>query len=78
MEQASSPVALVVEDDFLQREIVAVLLEESEMDVIRCDSAEMALRVLARNDGSVAMVFTDVNLAGKIDGVELAHFVSQH
>jgi hypothetical protein len=33
--------------------------------------------VLARNDGSVAMVFTDVNLAGKIDGVELAHFVSQ-
>ena len=24
------------------------------------------------------MIFTDVNLAGKIDGVELAHFVTQN
>jgi hypothetical protein len=27
--------------------------------------------------GRVAMIFTDVNLAGKIDGVELAHFTTQ-
>jgi hypothetical protein len=27
--------------------------------------------------GRVAMIFTDVNLAGKIDGVELANFTTQ-
>ena len=27
--------------------------------------------------GRVSMMFTDVNLAGRIDGVELAHFAAQ-
>src|SRR5882724_13722708 len=71
------PIALVVEDDVLQRELVVVLLEESEMDVIQCQSAEGALSVLDQVGKSVSMIFTDVNLAGKIDGVELAHFASQ-
>ena len=39
------PIALVVEDDMLQREEVAALLEESEMRVVQCDTAEEALRV---------------------------------
>jgi DNA-binding NtrC family response regulator len=71
------PTALVVEDDVLQRELAVALLEESEMDVIQCDSAEGALRVLEEMDGRVAMMFTDVGLAGRIDGVELAHFATQ-
>jgi CheY-like chemotaxis protein len=71
------PMALVVEDDVLQRELVTVLLEESEMSVIQCDSAEGALRVLEKIGGHVLMIFTDVNLTGKIDGVELAHFATR-
>ena len=71
-----APIALVVEDDPMQRELAATLLEESEMGVIECESAEAAMRVLERMDGAVAMIFTDVNLAGKIDGVELAHFAT--
>ena len=45
MGQASpfKPIALVVEDDASQRELVVVLLEESEMGVIQCQSAEEAL-----------------------------------
>jgi two-component SAPR family response regulator len=54
-----------------------VLLEESEMDVFQCDSAEGALRILEKMGGCVSLMFTDVNLAGKIDGVELAHFATQ-
>src|SRR5712691_4492505 len=79
MGQASpfKPIALVVEDDLLQRELVVALLEESEMGVVQCESAEGALRVLEKMGGSVSMIFTDVNLAGKIDGVELAHFATQ-
>jgi len=71
------PIALVIEDDVLQRELVAVLLEECEMGVIECESAEGALRVLEKMGGCVSMIFTDVNLAGKIDGVELAYFATQ-
>ena len=37
------PIALVVEDNALQREHAVVLLEECEMAVVQCDSAEAAL-----------------------------------
>lgn len=71
------PIALVVEDDELQRELVAMLLEESEMGVIQCESAEAALRVLEKMGGCLSMMFTDVNLAGVLDGVDLAHFAKE-
>ena len=70
-------IALLVEDDVLQRELAAFLLEESELSVIQCQSAEQALYVLEKLGGRVLMMFTDVKLAGKIDGVELAHFATQ-
>jgi DNA-binding NtrC family response regulator len=72
------PIALVVEDDELERELATVLLEESEIGVIQCESAEGALRVLEKMGGCVSMMFTDVKLAGKIDGLELAHFATQY
>ena len=34
--------ALIVEDDPMQREMICLLLEESEIDVIECESAEAA------------------------------------
>jgi DNA-binding NtrC family response regulator len=75
MGQASfKPTALVVEDEQLQRELVAALLEESEIGVIQCDNAEAALRVLEMMGASLSLLFTDVKLPGRIDGVELAHF----
>ena len=76
MGQASpfKPIALVVEDDAMQRAIAAMLLEESGMGVIECESAEAALRVLEKMGGCLSLMFTDVNLSGNIDGVELAHF----
>jgi DNA-binding NtrC family response regulator len=71
------PIALVVEDDIFQREEVAVLLEESEMGVVQCDTAEEALRVLEKIGECVSLMFIDVELGGWIDGVELAHFSTQ-
>lgn len=71
------PIALVVEDDELQRELVVMLLEESEMGVIQCDNAEDALKVIDKLGPSLALLYTDINLAGRIDGVELAHRAHQ-
>ena len=65
------PIAVVVEDDILQREDVAALLEESEMGVVQCDTAEEALRVLEKIGECVSLMFTDITLSGRIDGVEL-------
>ena len=65
--------ALVVEDDPMQREMISLLLEESDFDVIECESAEAAALVLQRQAGGIALVMTDVSLAGTMDGVTLAH-----
>jgi two-component system cell cycle response regulator CpdR len=65
--------ALVVEDDPMQREMISLLLEESEMDVIECESGEAAELVLEQAGPSLVMLMTDVNLAGNMNGVELAH-----
>lgn len=76
MAQASpfKPIALVVEDDAMQRALVVMLLEENGMGVIQCESAEAALRVLEKMGGCFSLMFTDVNLSGRMDGIELAHF----
>jgi CheY-like chemotaxis protein len=65
--------ALVVEDDPMQREMICLLLEESDMDVIECESAEAAELVLEQADASLVLMMTDVQLAGHMNGVELAH-----
>ena len=48
MEDYRHPLALVVEDDDNQRALLSILLEESEMDVLECDSAEAAFSALIR------------------------------
>lgn len=68
----AKPTALVVEDDQDQRELVCLLLEECEMAVIQCETAESAEVVLERVGGNLTMMFTDVKLAGHMNGAELA------
>jgi two-component system, cell cycle response regulator CpdR len=70
--QPYKQIALVVEDDAFQRESIVTLLEESEMDVISCESGEAAALVLDHVGGCVTALLTDVNLAGTMDGIELA------
>jgi DNA-binding NtrC family response regulator len=77
MGQAFKPTALVVENDELQRSLITVLLEESEMDVIQCETAEAAVLVLDQSGNRLSMVFTDVELAGLMDGIELATIAKQ-
>jgi CheY-like chemotaxis protein len=79
MEQAQphKNIALVVEDDPFQRETIVTLLEESEMDVIQCESGEAAERVLEHVGGWLTTLFTDVDLAGTMDGIELAQIAHE-
>jgi CheY-like chemotaxis protein len=79
MRQAQSykRTVLVVEDDALQRETIVTLLEESEMDVIQCESGEAAELVLDHVGGCLTTLLTDVNLAGAMDGIELAQIAHE-
>jgi CheY-like chemotaxis protein len=75
--QPFKQVALVVEDDPMQRETIVTLLEESEMDVIQCESGEAAELVLEHVGGCLTTMLTDVNLAGSMDGIELAQIARE-
>ncbi|MEE7459679.1 response regulator [Methylorubrum populi] len=72
---ADSPVALVVEDDEAARDLATALIEETDLDVIACSSAEDALAILERDDVTVAMVIADTHLSGVMDGAALARTV---
>ena len=70
--------ALIVEDDPMQREMIGLLLEESDFDVIECESAEAAELVLQRAGDTLALMMTDVSLAGHMNGVELAYVARKY
>ena len=72
MTQAFRPTALVVEDDQIQLMMLTVLLQETDMDVIQCDSGEAAALVLEEVGGHLSLMFTDINLSGPMTGVDLA------
>jgi CheY-like chemotaxis protein len=65
-------VALVIEDEPEVRSLAAAILEESDLDVVEMESAEEALAYLHRNARDVAMIFADVRLPGRVDGIDVA------
>ena len=71
-----SRIALVVESDDEARALAATLLEETELSVLECTSAEAALSILQRQGERVAFVFADEVLAGPRNGRDLAHSVA--
>jgi DNA-binding NtrC family response regulator len=66
---------LVVEDDADQRYLVGTLFEESGFEVLECENGEEALALMHDRGERMALVYTDVLLPGRIDGVDLANTV---
>ena len=77
MGQAFKPIALVVEDDPDQRDLLMVLLEESDLRVFGCESAEAALRLLDKYGSGTSLLVTDVQLAGTMTGADLARIAKR-
>jgi DNA-binding NtrC family response regulator len=73
----SNFVALVVEDDVLQREIVSELLRDHGLEVVECSTAEAAELVLTSTGTELRALVTDVNLAGTMSGLELAEYAKR-
>lgn len=71
---AAAAVVLIVEDDGLLRELAAELLADAGFVALEAADAGQAIAVLeVRSD--VAAIFTDINLPGPMDGLQLAHMV---
>ncbi|WP_312014806.1 MULTISPECIES: response regulator [unclassified Bradyrhizobium] len=70
-------IALVVEDDPLQRAFLADLLKEQGLEVVECASAEAAELVLVATGTELRALVTDVNLAGDMSGVALAQYAKR-
>jgi len=70
-------IALVVEDDELQREILSEFLKDESMDVIQCESAEAAELIIARVGSELSLLVTDFRLAGKGTGIDVACFAKE-
>ena len=76
MEQVQqSRAVLIVEDDAELRSLVAALLEDEQVDIIECESAEAALATMLIDGRKVGMIFADVRLHGVMDGIDLAREV---
>ncbi len=75
-ERSRDRVALVVEDDPNVRALAETVLEETDLAVEGCASAEVALAVLRERGHTIALIFADVRLAGAMDGVQLASAVA--
>ena len=69
------PVILVVEDDTLLRMHAAEMIEEAGFEVLEAQNADEAIVLLeARLD--IAVVFTDIDMPGSMNGLKLAHAVA--
>jgi len=68
------PTILIVEDDQLLRLLTVDIVEEAGFAALQADSADEAVAILeARSD--IALLLTDINMPGSIDGLKLAHAV---
>ncbi|MET3725921.1 response regulator [Sphingomonas trueperi] len=75
MNKADDSTVLVVEDESFVRMIAADMLEESGFRVLEAPDASVALELLKQHQ--IAVVFTDINMPGPIDGLELARIVTE-
>jgi two-component system, response regulator PdtaR len=70
----SRPVVLVVEDDILLRWTATAIIEQAGFDVVEAGTGVEAMSLLEKRS-DIRTVFTDVEMPGSINGLQLAHLI---
>ena len=68
------PVVLVVEDEMLLRMRAVDMVEDAGYISLEAVNADQALAIL-QSRPDISMLFTDIQMPGTIDGLQLAHAV---
>ena len=74
MNQKPSPVVLVVEDDWLLRLLAVEIVDDAGLVADEAANADEAIAILERRV-DIALIFSDVDMPGIMDGLKLAHAV---
>jgi two-component system, response regulator PdtaR len=69
---------LIVEDEALIRLCMVAAFSEAGFRVLEATDAEWAIDILRGDASDIDVLFTDVNMPGPRNGIELAHHVRQH
>jgi DNA-binding NtrC family response regulator len=73
MHSSAAPVVLIVEDDVLLRLVTASNMRDAGFDVIEAANCAEAIRIL--DCIPVDVLFSDIDIPGKVDGLALAQWV---
>jgi DNA-binding NtrC family response regulator len=76
--QSRRRIALIVEDDAELRLLTTMVLEESELDIIECESAEAALATMLLRGQNVAMIFADIRLMSNQERIGLEGMINAY
>ena len=71
-----APSVLVVEDEFFLRYVTAEYLEDCGFSVLQAANADEAVGLLQRNR-DVGAVFSDIQMPGSMNGLGLAHWITE-
>ena len=74
MNYALTPVVLVVEDEWLLRLLAIELVEDAGFVGLQAANADEAIVILEQRE-DIALILTDVDMPGTMDGLRLAHAV---
>lgn len=66
----------MVEDEIFLRYVTADYLEDCEFSVLQAANADEAVSLLQRNR-EVGAVFSDIQMPGSMNGLGLAHWISE-
>jgi CheY-like chemotaxis protein len=67
----AKPILLIVEDDLLVRMLAVEIAEEAGFSALEATDADSAICVLQKRP-DIRVVFTDIDMPGSMDGLELA------
>jgi CheY-like chemotaxis protein len=73
-----SALVLLVEDEALIRMLAVDILENAGFTVVDAGHAREALEYLHAKSSDIAIMITDVQMPGSMDGLDLAHHARTH
>jgi len=70
-----APVILIVEDDPFLRMVTVEFVNEAGFETLEACDADQAITILD-SCSEIAVLFTDINMPGSMDDLQLAHVMS--